>query len=132
MATLLKKLSKTKNDLINVLVIGKGIGGLEEIIEIFQSVFVIASTRPEIKARNLIYYENFNFISHLSGISFIIFDRNSLESLNKTIAVWSSCKPLIIIEGEDIVERPTADILYHFGYRPWERNKKYHIWKSKT
>ena len=58
MATLLKKLSKTKNDLINVLVIGKGIGSLDEIIEIFQSVFVIAPTRPEIKARNLIYYEN--------------------------------------------------------------------------
>lgn len=131
MASLSKKLSKTKHDLINVLIVGKGIGGLNEIVEIFQSVFVIAPARPEIKARNLIYYENFSFISHLTGISFIIFDRDSLENLNKTIPIWSSCKPLIIIEGEEIIERPTADILYQFGYRPWERNKKYHIWKSK-
>lgn len=129
MTTLAKKLSKTGHDLINALIIGRGFGNIEEILEIFQSVFIISSTRPIIRARNLIYYENFEFVSHLTGISFIMFDKSSLVYLNKTLPIWDFCKPLILIEGEEFIERPTADILYQFGYRPWEKNKKYHIWK---
>ena len=64
-----KRLKKLSDKTENCLVVGKGFGHLSDFIEIYKTVFVVDNQRPDIKAKNIVYRDNFDETSHMTDIS---------------------------------------------------------------
>lgn len=124
-----KRIKKFVGTLDNCLVVGQGFGKLSEILETFNTVFLIDENPSPIKAKNLIFRESFEDISAISEISVIFFDRNQVDKLSLTVPLWYRQKPHIIIEGELVIERELSKDLYQHGYRAVELQGTHHIWK---
>lgn len=124
-----KRLSKSSKNVENALVIGSGFGKLEEILSVYKTVFVWAPTPPAIKAKNLVYRENFDHINQLTDISAIIFDINQLQFLDITVPVWKRYHSSILIEGNEPIGRDLSKTLYINNYRCVDQQGFYHVWK---
>lgn len=124
-----KRLSKSCGSMENALVIGSGINNLEKIINIFKNVFVFSKTSPQIKAKNLIYRENFNHISQITEISAVIFDLDYVKYLEDTAVVWTKWKSTIIIEGDIPIGRDLSTSLYKNHYECTSIQGFFHVWE---
>lgn len=124
-----KRIKKFVGSLENCLVVGHGFGKMSEMLETFDTVFVIAEEFPSIKAKNLIFRESFDGIDLLTGISVIFFDRDQVDKIKNTIPLWYRQKPHILIEGNDVIGRDLSKDLYDHNYRAVELQGTHHIWK---
>lgn len=126
-----KRVSKLSKKLENCLVIGRGFGNLEKMTEIFETVFVIDSQRPEVKARNLVYIEKMDNLSPLVSITAIFFDLDTVSELDKYSEVWFRCRSLVLIEGNDPIGRDKSQSLYRLGYECTSLQEFFHVWEPK-
>lgn len=126
-----KRLKKLSDKTENCLVVGKGFGHLSDFIEIYKTVFVVDNQRPDIKAKNIVYRDNFDETSHMTDISCVFFDLSSLNYLETTCSIWTRCKSLVIIEGNDPIERHLSGPLYQFGWRCSNLQGFFHVWELK-
>jgi len=124
-----KRIKKSQNHLLNALVIGGGFQRLEEITNIFDSVFVVAHTPPELKRRNLIFREGKSSLDSLSDITSIFIDKNQINTLNNLVGIMLKHQPLIHIEGNEVIGRDFSGPLYDNGFRAIEQQGFYHTWK---
>ena len=126
-----KRLKKISKNIENCLVVGQGFGHLEELTEIYNTVFVIDKTRPELKVKNLVFRDNFDDTSYMSGISSVFFDLNSISELEKSSPVWLKNKSLVIIEGDSPIERHLSKPLFHSGWQCTSVQGFFHVWELK-
>jgi len=125
-----KRLRKLQKHTENALVVGQGFGHLNEILEIYKTVFVINETHPGIKARNLIYRDNFNDINHMVELTVIIFDLEKVEHLDKLTQLWIRSKSLVIIEGNDPIDRSKSKSLYNTNWQCIDLCGLFHVWEK--
>lgn len=123
----LKRISKLKKRPQNAVVFGTGMGRLSELATIFQSIFVFGP-RPAIKAKNIIYRENFENLNQLSHIDMIFIDLNLKDQLNNLSPLWTSTDIIIVVEGDAILDREYTHMLYSNNYRATERLGYFHTW----
>ena len=126
-----KRLKKISKNIENCLVVGQGFGHLEELTEIYNTVFVIDKTRPELKVKNLVFRDNFDDTSYMPGISSVFFDLNSISELEKSSPVWLKNKSLVIIEGDSPIERHLSTPLYRAGWQCTSVQGFFHVWEPK-
>ncbi len=126
-----KRLTKISKNLHNCLVVGQGFGYLQELTNIYQTVFVIDSQRPEIKAKNLVFRNNFDDLSHMNEISAVFVDIAATEHLNKITSLWMRCNSMVIIEGDDPIERHLSGPLYQSGWNCTSKQGTFHVWERK-
>ena len=126
-----KRLKKTLGTVQNALTLGSGYGLLADTLNVFKSVFVINNSRPEIKSRNLIYKENFNDMSMVTDISVVFVDRDNVHLIKNIEPILYRYRPLILIEGDEVITRDFSGPLYQANYRAVEKCGFYHIWKYK-
>ncbi len=132
MAKFNKRISKVAGrPLQNALVIGEGFGFLSNLLESFETVFVIDSKRPEIKARNLVFKENSDELHLLVEVSMIFFDRNMINDINLYAPVFTRWKSLVIIEGDEPISRDYSQSLYHHGWKCTSLQGFFHVWEIK-
>lgn len=124
-----KRISKTTKNHGSALVIGSGLGHLEEILEVFRIVFVIADVAPNIKARNLTFRENFDDLNPITDIDAIFFDLDHIKYLENVSSIWHKYPAPILIEGNDVIEREFSKPLYKHNYRAVDQQGIYHVWK---
>lgn len=124
-----KRITKFIGKVENCLVVGHGFGKLEDILQTFNTVFLVSEKLPPIKAKNLIFRETLGDLNTLVGITVIFFDRNQVDNISSTVPLWYRLKPYIIIEGNDVIGRDLSKELYHHGYRAIELQGSHHIWK---
>ena len=130
MTKLEKRLRKLEKNVDNALIIGSAFGNLEATLSTFNTVFVI-STKPRIlKAKNLVYKENFEGIEHLGGISMVLIDLDHLTSIEPMQPFFNKNFPLILVEGNDVISRKYSGIFYDRGWRAVEQSKIFHVWKK--
>jgi hypothetical protein len=79
MAKFEKRLRKLSGYTENALVVGKAFGNLEHLLEIYTNVFVIDDAPPSVKARNLIYKENFNDLTTLTQVGAVFVDLDKID-----------------------------------------------------
>lgn len=125
-----KKISKTAKKLDNCLLIGNGFGFLEEFLEIFKTVFVINDPKPEIRAKNLIFRDDSENLSQLAELTHIIFDRHSVTELEKYQYLWQKHNLVIIIEGNNPIEREFSKPLYNTHWQCTDTQGYFHIWEK--
>lgn len=126
-----KRLKKISKNIENCLVVGQGFTHLDELIDMYGTVFVIDQTRPELKSKNLVFRDNFDDTSYMSGISTVFFDLASINKLEMSSSVWIRCKSFVIIEGDDPIERHFSAPLYRAGWECVSRQGFFHVWESR-
>ncbi len=132
MAKFNKRISKIAGrSLQNALVVGEGFGFLSNIVEIFETVFVINSKRPEIKARNLVFKENADELHLLVDVSMVFFDRNKVNDINLFAPVFTRWKSLVIIDGNEPISRDYSQSLYQHGWKCTSLQGFFHVWEIK-
>lgn len=132
MAKFEKRLKKISKSVENAIVLGTGLGHLEELLSLYKTVFVIADNPPTIKSKNLVYREDFKELSHLPEISAVFLDLNQVHHLNSVATVMSRYRSVVIIEGNDAIGRDLSKPLYDNGYRCTDLLGLYHVWKSQV
>jgi hypothetical protein len=126
-----KRLSKVLNNCENAVVIGRGFGHLAEIVELFKTVFVFDKTLPEIKSKNLVYRENFDNLSQISEVSVVLFDLLEINRLEEVSPIWHRNKAVIVIEGNEPIDRTLSKSLYASSYECTGLYKTFHTWELK-
>ena len=69
-----KRLTKIIGRPQNAVVVGQGFGQLANILETFNTVFIFSWDQPNLRAKNLVFRENFNDLNPLHDISAIFVD----------------------------------------------------------
>ncbi len=115
----------------NALVIGDGFGFLSNVLEIFQTVFVIDDSKPTTKARNLVFKEESDELHLLVDISVVIFDRDQINEINVYAPVFTRWKSVVVIEGDEPISRDFSQSLYHHGWRCTSQQGFFHVWEIK-
>ena len=125
-----KRLRKTTKDTNNAVVVGQAFGHLENLLSIYQSVFVIDDTKPDIKAKNLIYREDSNHMNNIVDVSAIFFDLNRISSLENFKEFWKRNNSYVIIEGNDSITREFSKPLFDTGWGCTSLQGIFHVWEK--
>lgn len=126
-----KRVSKILNNTNNCVVFGQGFGYLPMILEIFNSVFIIDDVRPELKARNLIYRENFDKAEQLSEIDAIFIDLSNAHRLEEVMPYWTRWHAKVLVEGNEPIGRDLSGPLYKTYYQCTSLQGAFHVWELK-
>lgn len=129
MSKLAKRLRKLVKVPENSVILGQGFGQMDLILDLFNTTFIFSWDAPRIKAKNLVYRENFDDLSPLSGISMVLIDIDQLHHIDKIMPVCLRCRSLILIEGNEVIGRDLSKTLYVNNYRAVDQHGFYHVWK---
>ena len=125
-----KRLSKLDKNQVNAVVIGRAFGNLENILKIYNTVFVIDENFPAVKAKNLVYKENFDNLNAITEVSAIFFDLNQLNQFEMVKDFWQRNNSKIIIEGDEPISREFSKPLYDTGWGCTSKQGLFHIWEK--
>lgn len=123
-----KRIQKTFATKFNAVVYGTGFGYLDEILDIFPTVFVLSDT-PPVKKKNLVFRENGSDLNILQEVKVIFIDRNKVDDIDYLLPIIKKHKPDIAIEGNEPLEREYSKSIYASGYFYRESQGIFHIWK---
>lgn len=129
MAKFEKRLRKMIGNVDNAMVIGAGFGFLPEFINVFNTIFLFSFGTTNIKSKKIVPKENLNDLNSLTEVSAIIIDRNQVHRLDQLLPIWHKFKPVVIIEGNEVIGRDLSLALYKAGYQAVEQQDQYHVWK---
>lgn len=124
----IRKQSKSKY-LRNAVVLGTGMGILDDLLENYATVFVFSPINTAIKRKNLIFRESTADNQLIPDVDLIVVDRDRLEDLSYTAGLWAKYQPFIIIEGADTPSPEYTGRLVKHHYLPVEKYKTYQFWK---
>lgn len=129
MSKVTKRLLKYINVSDNALVIENKFGYLDDLVKVFDNVFYIARFPPTIKARNLVYRNDFFEISILPSITNIFVDPFNFNKINETLPILTKYKADIIVNSDVIIDRSLSKPIWAIGYRPIEVFHTFQLWK---
>jgi hypothetical protein len=124
-----KRLRKLSRNNTHALVLGSAFGILDQILEVYNTVFVVNESPPAIKAKNLVYKETFVKLDHLQDMSSIFVDIDQLDNLDKIEVIWRNHNSKLFVEGGDRVENDKVKILYDSGWACTSLQGTFHVWE---
>ena len=124
-----KRLHKLSRNHVHALVLGSAFGILDQIVEIYDTVFVVSAKQPTIKAKNLVYKETFVKLDHIQNIASIFIDNDELCNIDKVEALWKSHNSKIFIEGGTRIDNATAKPLYDSGWACTSLQGIFQVWE---
>jgi hypothetical protein len=125
-----KRLCKLDKNQVNAVVIGCAFGNLENILEIYATVFVIDKNFPTVKAKNLVYKEDFDNLNAITEVSAIFFDLNRLDQFEMVKDFWQRNSSKVIIEGDEPISREFSKPLYDTGWGCTSKQGLFHVWEK--
>jgi hypothetical protein len=132
MAEIKKKLRKLSKIQGNALVLGTAFGNIENILTIYNTVFVIDENVPTVKAKNLVYKENFNYLNTITEVSAIFVDLDRLDRVDAVRDCWQRNNSKIIIEGNEPIGRDFSKPLYDTGWGCTSTQGHFHVWENQN
>ena len=124
-----KRLHKLSRDYTHALVLGSAFGILDQVIEIYDTVFVVSAVHPTVKAKNLIYKETFVKLDHIQNIASIFIDHSELCNLDKVEVLWKKYNSKIFVEGGVRIDNTIAKPLYDSGWACTSLQGIFHVWE---
>jgi len=124
-----KRLHKLSRDHAHALVLGSAFRMLDQVVEIYDTVFVVSAYQPTIKAKNLVYKETFVKLDHIQNIASIFIDHSELCNLDKVEALWKKHNSIVFIEGNDKIDKFIAKPLYDSGWACTSHQGIFHVWE---
>jgi hypothetical protein len=129
MTKIKKRLCKLSRDHAHALVLGSAFGILDQVVEIYDTVFVVSAVQPTTKAKNLVYKETFVKLDHIQNISSIFIDLNELCNLDKVETLWKKHNSKIFVEGGIRIDNAIAKPLYDSGWACTSLQGIFHVWE---
>lgn len=124
-----KRLYKLSRNTAHALVLGSAFGILDQVVEIYDTVFVVSADRPLVKAKNLVYKETFVKLDHIQNIASIFIDHIELCNLDKVAALWKKHNSIIFVEGGIRIDNTIAKPLYDSGWACTSLQGTFHVWE---
>lgn len=112
----------------DALVIGTGFGYLDEILEMYDTVFIYSKSTVNAKARNLVIKKELKSTLGLNDVTTIFIDLEYMKALDYIAALLQKPSPEIIIEGNDIIPRSQTTNLYRYHYNALAQGGMFHYW----
>ena len=76
-----KRLSKLSKNADNALVIGAAFGQLEQLLDLYSTIFVVNEDNTELKAKNLIYRQSIDRLDSIVNVRAVFFDIKHISKL---------------------------------------------------
>jgi hypothetical protein len=130
MSKFIKKITKSKKNPRNILVLGTGFERLEELCNSFSSIFIISTTEQVVRKRNLIYKENFDHLELLPDIDVIVMDRDQDLHVSKLPQLLSRYQPIILVQGIELFGKTEYKFLKNYGYAVTQIFNDCHLWRK--
>jgi hypothetical protein len=124
-----KRLHKLSRNNAHALVLGSAFGILDQIVEIYDTVFVVSADQPAVRAKNLVYKETFVKLDHIQNIASIYIDHTELCNLDKVEALWKKHNSIIFVEGGVRIDNAIAKPLYDSGWACTSLQGIFHVWE---
>ena len=128
MSKFTKRVLGTDKNYRNCLVIGSGLGFFNNIIETFDTVFVVFDKNYSIRKRNIIYREDLNNIDALSDVDFVFVDAEYFDIFKQLRPVWLKCRPVFLLEGGDLFGLDNYKYFRSESYALVEKYKNMQRW----
>lgn len=125
-----KRIRKLIKHPTNAIVIGKGFGQLNELAEIFSTLFVFSWGEPSLKRKNIVAREDFSDLNQLADVCAIIIDLDQIHHLSSMSTIWQRYKVHVLIEGNTPIERNLSQSLYASHFKCIDQHGFYHVWKQ--
>lgn len=125
-----KRLAKLSGPNKNAMVIGTAFGQLQQILSVYHSIFLIQTDLPMIKAKNLIYKEDFDRLRDVNDVSILFVDLQYVADLEKLQVVWQKNLAKVCIEGNDRIAKELAQPLYNTGWGCTSLQGMFHVWEK--
>jgi hypothetical protein len=125
-----KRLTKIIGRPQNAVVVGQGFGQLASILETFNTVLIFSWDYPNLRAKNLVFRENFNDLNPLHDVTAIFIDLDQTQHLENMSKRWQKYKCTVLIEGNDPIGRNLSVALYRDHFRCIDQQGIYHVWKQ--
>ena len=126
----IKRISKSKKNIRNILVVGTGWEKLPNLCDVFASVFVISTGSHDFRRKNLIYKESFDQIETLPDIDAIVIDRDQDIHVSKLLSLLNKYQSVILVQGIELFAKPEYKFLKTHGYAVVEMFGDSHLWKK--
>lgn len=114
----------------NAIVIGNGFGKLNELAEVFSTLFVFSWGEVSLKRKNIVSRENFLDLNQLSDVCAIIIDLNQIHHLSSMTEIWHRHQVYVLIEGDAPIGRELSQSLYASHFKCIDQHGFYHVWKQ--
>ena len=125
-----KRLHKLSRNRAHALVLGSAFGILDQVVEIYDTVFVISSTQPSVKAKNLIYRQTIDRLDYIVNVGVVFLDMKHIGKLENLQTFWKKNNSLVLIEGNDVISRDLSKPLYDSGWRCTSLQGIFHVWEK--
>jgi hypothetical protein len=129
MTKIQKRLHKLSRNNAHALVLGSAFGILDQVVEIYDTVFVVSTDQPAVRAKNLVYKETFVKLDHIQNIASIFIDHTELCNLDKIEALWKKHNSIIFVEGGVRIDNTIAKPLYDSGWACTSLQGIFHVWE---
>ena len=126
----IKRISKSKKNIRNILVVGTGWEKLPNLCDGFASVFVISTGPQDFRRKNLIYKESFDQVETLPDIDAIVIDRDQDIHVSKLLSLLNKYQSVILVQGVELFSKPEYKFLKTHGYAVTEMFGDSHLWKK--
>ena len=126
----IKRISKSKKNIRNILVVGTGWEKLPNLCDGFASVFVISTGLHDFRRKNLIYKESFDQIETLPDRDAIVIDRDQDLHVSKLLPLLNKYQSVILVQGIELFAKPEYKFLKTHGYAVTEMFGDSHLWKK--
>ena len=130
MSKFIKRLSKVGKNIDTALVVGEDFVPLEDLLNNFNTVFVVADDHPNIKARNLVYRNFKSSLDALPAISVFFIQEKYNSSIANYLPLLTKSKATLVIWNSDKLDREKIKPLLNYKYKRVSKEHDYHFWKS--
>ena len=125
-----KRLSKLSKNTNSALVIGTAFGELEQLLDLYSTIFVVNEDATDLKAKNLIYRQSIERLDNITNVGAVFFDIKHICKLESLQTFWKKNDSLIFIEGGDPLPRDLSKPLYDSGWRCTSLQGVFHVWEK--
>jgi hypothetical protein len=105
--------------------LGSAFGHLDEITDLFRTVFVLDYNDDNLKKRNIVYMESFKYLTTIPDVDVIFVDEDKRNRIQELQPIWRRYNSFLIVQGEPFADK----FLRNERYKIIVVEKKYHVWK---
>ena len=126
-----KKVAKAVKHTHNCVVIGPYSDEISDLVETFNTVFILSDGVNELKGRNIVYRPDFDDIKLLPHIDAAFIDYAQLDKLSKIENLLQHNTLIAYINTGEFIHPMYAKFLNNKKYEITEIHKNYQVWKPK-
>jgi len=129
MSKFIKRLSKAGMYFDTALIVGEDFVPLQDLLNKFNTVFVVAENKPNLRARNLVYRDFESSLETLPTISVFLIQEKYNSSIANYLPLLVKSKASLVIWNSDKLDREKIKPLLNYKYKRISKQYEYHFWK---